>query len=54
MLSGNASAPSKSVDQLAREVIQGLWGNGSDRKNRLTAAGYDYNAVQARVNQMMQ
>ena len=54
MVSGNASAPSKSVDQLAREVIQGLWGNGSDRKNRLTAAGYDYNAVQARVNQMMQ
>ena len=54
MLSGNASAPSKSVDQLAREVIQGLWGNGADRKNRLTAAGYDYNAVQARVNQMMQ
>lgn len=54
MLSGNAPAPSKSVDQLAREVIQGLWGNGSDRKNRLTAAGYDYNAVQARVNQMMQ
>ena len=53
MLSGNASAPSKSVDQLAREVIQGLWGNGADRKNRLTAAGYDYNAVQARVNQMM-
>lgn len=54
MLSGNASAPSKSVDKLAREVIQGLWGNGDDRKNRLTAAGYDYNAVQARVNQMMQ
>lgn len=54
MLTGNATAPSKSVDQLAREVIQGLWGNGADRKNRLTAAGYDYNAVQARVNQMMQ
>lgn len=54
MLTGNASAPSKSVDQLAREVIQGLWGNGADRKNRITAAGYDYNAVQARVNQMMQ
>ena len=43
----------KSVDQLAREVIQGLWGNGADRKNRLTAAGYDYTAIQARVNELL-
>ena len=35
----------KTVDQLADEVIAGQWGNGSDRKKRLTAAGYDYNAV---------
>lgn len=42
--------PSKTVDELAREVLAGKWGNGSDRKNRLTAAGYDYAAVQARVN----
>ncbi len=44
---------SKSVDELAREIINGLWGNGADRKNRLTAAGYDYNAIQNRVNEMM-
>ena len=43
----------KSVDTLAREVIKGLWGNGADRKNRLTAAGYDYNAVQKRVNELL-
>ena len=43
----------KSVDTIAKEVIQGLWGNGDDRKNRLTSAGYDYNAVQKRVNQML-
>ena len=43
----------KTVDQLADEVIAGQWGNGSDRKKRLTAAGYDYNAVQKVVNQKM-
>lgn len=40
----------KSVDQLAKEVLAGEWGNGQDRVNRLTAAGYDYDAVQAAVN----
>ncbi len=43
----------KSFDEIAREVIQGKWGNGADRKNRLTNAGYDYNAVQKRVNELM-
>lgn len=45
--------PAKTVDELAREVIRGLWGNGADRKQRLTAAGYDYSAVQKRVNEML-
>lgn len=43
----------KSVDELAREVINGLWGNGQERYDRLTAAGYDYNAVQKRVNEIL-
>lgn len=43
----------KSVDTLAREVIQGKWGNSTDRKNRLTAAGYNYSAVQKRVNELL-
>lgn len=43
----------KSVDTVAREVIDGKWGNGSDRRNRLTAAEYNYNAVQKRVNQLL-
>lgn len=43
----------KSVDELAREVIRGEWGNGADRKNRLTKAGYNYNAIQSRVNQLL-
>lgn len=43
----------KTTSQLAEEVIAGQWGNGEDRKKRLTAAGYDYNAVQHMVNQKM-
>ena len=48
-----APVPSKSIDELAREVIAGNWGNGEDRKQRLKAAGYDYSAVQAKVNELM-
>lgn len=43
----------KSNEQIANEVIAGKWGNGDDRKNRLTAAGYDYNSVQKIVNQKL-
>lgn len=40
----------KSNEQIADEVIAGAWGNGADRKKRLEAAGYDYSAIQAIVN----
>lgn len=40
----------KTMDQLVREVIQGLWGNGTARAKALTAAGYNYAKVQAAVN----
>lgn len=43
----------KPVDTVAREVIAGQWGNGEDRKARLTQAGYDCNVIQARVNEML-
>ena len=45
--------PAKTVDELAQEVLDGKWGNGTDRKNRLTAARYDYSAVQAKVNALV-
>ncbi len=45
--------PDKSVDELANEVIAGKWGNGQERKDKLTAAGYDYNAVQNKVNEIL-
>ena len=43
----------KSVEEIAKEVIKGLWGNGQERKAKLTAAGYDYNAVQKLVNETL-
>ena len=54
---GGTSIPStaakKTVGEIAKEVIQGKWGSGTDRKNRLTAAGYDYNEVQKMVNKLL-
>ncbi len=49
----NNNTGRKSNEELANEVIRGDWGNGQDRKNRLTNAGYDYNAVQSLVNQKL-
>lgn len=43
----------KTIDQLAREVIDGKWGTGEDRKKRLINAGYDYQAIQRRVNEIL-
>lgn len=45
--------PSKTIDELANEVIAGKWGNGQERKDKLTQAGYDYNAVQNKVNELL-
>ena len=52
-LAGNKTTAKKSVDEIAREVIQGKWGNGSERKRRIEAAGYDYADVQKRVNELL-
>ena len=41
----------KTIDELAKEVWEGKWGNGEERKRRLTEAGYDYAAVQKRVEE---
>ena len=43
----------KSIDEVAREVIAGKWGDGKIRADKLTLAGYDYRTVQARVNEML-
>lgn len=41
----------KSIDEIVQEVIDGKWGNGEDRKNNLTNAGYNYDEIQAKVNE---
>lgn len=43
----------KSVNELAQEVLDGKWGDGEDRKNRLEKAGYNYDVVQDRVNEIL-
>lgn len=43
----------KSNEVIAKEVIQGKWGNGADRKACLTKAGYDYSTIQSIVNKLL-
>jgi len=43
----------KSIEEVAKEVIRGNWGNGQERKDKLTAAGYNYAEVQAKVNELL-
>lgn len=50
---GTTVTNKKTVDEIAREVIKGKWGSGAARKTALTKAGYDYNAVQKRVNELL-
>ena len=46
-------APKKPLEVIVTEVINGAWGNGEERKQRLTAAGYNYDEVQAAVNEQL-
>ena len=43
----------KDYEKIAREVLDGKWGNGKVRKDRLTEAGYDYKAIQTIVNRLI-
>ena len=52
-LQGSYTPSKKTNEQIAREVIQGKWGNGSARKKNLEKAGYGYNKIQSIVNQML-
>ena len=46
------STDKKSIDEVAKEVMAGKWGNGEDRKKRLIQAGYDYEIVRKAVNKL--
>lgn len=47
------AAPRKGNEVIADEVMAGAWGNNPERKQRLTAAGYDYAAIQNIINQRL-
>lgn len=47
------SSKKKSNTEIAKEVLSGNWGNGTDRKKKLEAAGYDYEAIQKEVNKLL-
>ena len=51
--SASTQKSSKTVDELAKEVIAGKWGDGDERKNKLKSASYDYTAVQNKVNEIL-
>ena len=47
---GNAAPAKKTSTEIADEVIAGKWGNGTERKEKLTDAGYNYSEIQNIVN----
>ena len=49
----NKASSTKTVEELAKEVIKGVWGNGADRKAKRKEAGYDYARVQNKVNEIL-
>ena len=53
MMAAPTPSPKKSNTEIAKEVIQGKWGNGAERKKRLEDAGYDYAAVQKEVERLL-
>jgi len=48
-----AKPQAPNLDEIARQVIRGTWGNGEKRTSRLTAAGHNATAVQQRVNELL-
>ena len=50
---GGQVAVAKTNEEIAKEVLAGKWGNGAERKNKLTKAGYNYATIQAIVNELV-
>lgn len=48
-----ATSNKKTIEQIAKEVINGKWGNGSVRREKLESAGYNYSEVQDKVNELL-
>lgn len=47
------TAPSKTLDEVARECIKGVYGNGDTRKKAVESMGFNYDEVQKRVNEIL-
>ena len=53
LINGSETISSKSVQDIAKEVIAGQWGNNPDRQDNLEVAGYNYDEVQNAVNMIL-
>lgn len=53
LINGSETISSKSVQEIAQEVIAGQWGNNPDRQDNLEVAGYNYDEVQNAVNMIL-
>lgn len=52
-LEESPKSDAKLIQEIAKEVLMGKWGNGKIRKEKLTNAGYDYAEVQKVVNKLV-
>lgn len=49
----NGYGKKKSLEEIAKEVIAGKWSNGEKRKKKLSAEGYNWKALQKKVNKLL-
>lgn len=50
---GSSLPARSSIEDIAKEVINGVWGNGTARYNALSARGYNPQVIQAKVNDIL-
>lgn len=50
---GSSLPARSSIEDVAKEVINGVWGNGTARHNALSARGYNPQVIQAKVNDIL-
>ena len=53
LLATSNASTNKQTEELVQEVIEGKWGNGEERKNKLIRSGYSYEEIQKKVNEKL-
>ncbi len=53
LLDTSNASTNKQIEELVQEVIEGKWGNGEERKNKLIRSGYPYEEIQKKVNEKL-